>query len=110
MANNRAKMDRAERAKQFMPFDALKGFREALEEKERIVVPKRELSEEQKEELNFKMRHVRKGDIITVEYFHDGEYVQVMGMVSGIDEVGRVIKIVNTKIEMEDIVEVRGER
>lgn len=109
MANNRAKMDRAERAKQFMPFDALKGFREALEEKERIVVPKRELSEEQKEELDLKMRQVRKGDIITVEYFHDGEYVQVTGRVSGIDEVGRVIKIVNTKIEMEDIVEVRRE-
>lgn len=31
----RAKMDPADRAKQFMPFDALKGFREALEEKER---------------------------------------------------------------------------
>ena len=77
MANNRAKMERAERAKQFMPFDALKGFREALEEKERIVVPKRELSEEQKEELDLKMRQVRKGDIITVEYFHDGEYVPV---------------------------------
>lgn len=35
MANNRPKMDRADRAKQFMPFDALKGFREALAEKER---------------------------------------------------------------------------
>lgn len=33
----RAKMDRADRAKQFMPFDALKGFREALEEKERQI-------------------------------------------------------------------------
>ena len=30
-------MDRADRAKQFMPFDALKGFREALAEKERLV-------------------------------------------------------------------------
>ena len=37
MANNRPKMDRADRAKQFMPFDALKGFREALAEKERLV-------------------------------------------------------------------------
>lgn len=107
MANNRVKMDRADRAKQFMPFDALKGFREALEEKERIVVPKRELSEEQKEELDFKMRQVRKKDIVTVEYFHDGEYVQVTGMVSGIDEIGRVIKIVNTRIEMGDIVDLR---
>jgi len=31
----RAKMDAADRAKQFMPFDALKGFREALAAKER---------------------------------------------------------------------------
>lgn len=30
-------MKRADRAKQFMPFDALKGFREALEEKERMT-------------------------------------------------------------------------
>ena len=29
------KMDRLNRAKQFMPFDALKGFQEALREKER---------------------------------------------------------------------------
>lgn len=40
---NRPKMDPADRAKQFLPFDALKGFREALEEKERTIVPKGEL-------------------------------------------------------------------
>lgn len=52
MANNRIKMDRADRAKQFMPFDALKGFREALEEKEHIVVDAfgKELQEEVEEE------------------------------------------------------------
>lgn len=60
------KMDRANRAKQFMPFDALKGFREALEEKERIVEPKRELSEEQKEEPDFKLRQICKNNITTL--------------------------------------------
>lgn len=40
---NRPKMDPADRAKQFLPFDALKGFREALEEKERTIVPIGEL-------------------------------------------------------------------
>lgn len=102
--NIHPKMDRENRAKQFMPFDALKGFREALEEKERVVVQKRELSEEQKEELDFKLRQIRKMDMITVEYFHDGEYVQVTGVVSRIDETSRVLKIVNTKIEFEDII------
>lgn len=43
MASNSSKnihtpMDRANRAKQFMPFDALKGFREALAEKEKSIV------------------------------------------------------------------------
>ena len=40
------KMSREDRAKQFMPFAALKGYSEALRKKERIIVPRRELSEE----------------------------------------------------------------
>ena len=96
-------MERADRAKQFMPFDALKGFREALAEKERIIVPKRELSEEQKAELDIKLQQIQKNDIITVEYFQNGEYQQVTGMVSRMDKTSRVLKIVNTKIAFDDI-------
>ena len=33
-------MPRADRASQFMPFAALKGFEEALAAKEKIIVPK----------------------------------------------------------------------
>lgn len=102
-------MRREDRAKQFMPFNALKGFHEALLEKEHIIVPKRELSEEQKEELDRKIHQVQKNDIITVEFFQNGEYVQVTGMVSGINTIGRVIKIVNTKIQVDDITDLQGE-
>ena len=102
-------MDRADRAKQFMPFDALKGFREALEEKERVVVPKRDLSEERKEEINRKLCLVRKRDIVTAEYFQNGEYVRVTGMVSRIDETARLLQIVNTKIAFDDISDLQKE-
>lgn len=102
-------MTGAERAKQFMPFDALKGFREALLEKERIVVPKRELSEEQKEELDRRFRQIQKNDMVTVEYFQKVEYVKVTGMVSGIDETGRLLRVVNTKISFDDISDLRRE-
>lgn len=105
----RPQMDRSNRAKQFMPFDALKGFREALQEKERIVVPKRELSEEQKEELDYQLRQIQKMDMVTVEYFLDGEYVQVTGVVTRIDKNSRVLKIINTKIDFEDISAVKLE-
>ncbi len=98
------KMDRSNRAKQFMPFDALKGFQEALREKEKIIVPKRELSEEQKEELDYQLQQIQKMDVVTVEYFQDGEYVQVTGVVTRIDINAKSISIINTKILFEDIV------
>ena len=47
---NRPKMSREERAKQFMPFAALKGYEEALREKESEIAEreaKEKLSEEE---------------------------------------------------------------
>lgn len=96
-------MDRSSRAKQFMPFDALKGFREAVAEKERVIVPERDLSEEKKEELDWKLRQLQKDDIITVEYFQDREYVLVTGIVTRIDDAGRTLEIANTRIAFADI-------
>lgn len=101
------KMDREHRAKQFMPFDALKGLREALAEKERILVPKKELSEEQKDDLNRRLRLIRKGDIVTVEYFQNEEYVKITGMVSRIQESSGVLEIVNTRISFDDIIDLQ---
>ncbi len=109
MASKRGTMDRADRAKQFMPFDGLKGFRDALAEKERIIVPQRDLSEEEKEELDRKLSLIQKKDMITVEYFQNGEYVQVTGMVSRIDVTSRVLKIVNTKVDFDYISDLQGE-
>ena len=69
----RAKMDRAQRAKQFAPFAALKGFEEALREKERIIVPKVELYEEKKAEIDSILRNKKKQDSITVIYYNNEE-------------------------------------
>ena len=106
VATKRGKMPREDRAKQFMPFAALKGFQEMLKEKERIVVPRMELSEEQKEELDRNLQILKQNDIVTVVYFHDGEYVKVKGMVSRIDVSSKTVKIVNVKIRFEDIADI----
>lgn len=97
------KMSKEDRAKQFMPFAALKGYPEALRKKEKIVVPKMELSEEYKEELDRKLRQVRKNDMITVVYYHQEEYLKLSGMVSRIDKTARILKIVNTKVDFDDL-------
>lgn len=107
---NRGKMDLGERAKQFMPFAALKGFDELLLQKEKITVTRIELSEERKAELDNKMRFIRKNDIITVTYYAQGEYLKMCGMVSGIDAEARYLKVVNKKIPFDDIYDISEER
>ena len=43
---------RADRAQQFMPFAALKGYYDLIRERERTVEPRRELTDEQALELS----------------------------------------------------------
>ena len=73
-----------ERAKQFMPFDALKGFKEALKEKEKIIVDKIDLCEDAIIEINNILINLKVGDIVKVVYFKQNEYIEVTGMISKI--------------------------
>ena len=104
-----ANRERAQRAKIFAPFDALRGFHEALESKEHIVVPKSELSEEMKAELDWKLRQITIGCMITVIYFHRDEYIKLTGVVSKYQPESHLIQIINTKIAFEDIYDIQGE-
>ena len=106
----RPKMSRQDRAKQFMPFAALKGYEEELKKREKIVVPRIELSEERKEELDQQFAKLKKKDIVTAIYFCKGEYLKVTGMVSRIDADARLLVIVSTKIPFEDLYEITQEK
>lgn len=97
------KMSTADRAKQFMPFSALKGLEDALKEKEKIIVPKIELSEDSAAELDRKMHLLKCGMIITVIYFCKDEYLKLTGIVAKIDINNRMLQIVNTRIRFDDI-------
>ena len=64
------------RAKEFMPFDALKGFKEALKKVEKIKEDKKELSEDIFSELNDKLKTLKKGDYVILEHFNDMDYIK----------------------------------
>jgi hypothetical protein len=49
---------------------------------------------------------IEKGMIISVIYFHKDEYLKVTGMVARLDETARILQIVNTKIDFDDILDV----
>ena len=106
-AKERPKMNREDRAKQFMPFAALKGYEEAIRARQHVVVPKTDLSEERLNELDEIFKDLLKGDMVTVVYYSalEENYLKVTGMVSKIDPDSRIIKIVNTTINFDDIYE-----
>lgn len=99
----KTKMPVSERAKQFMPFAALKGLPEALQKMERIIVPKIELSEEMIAEIDYKIQQIRTGDIITITHFSEGEYLKTTGMVAKIDIEDQFIQIVDTIITFDNL-------
>ncbi len=100
-------MDRKQRAYIFQSFDALKGFRELLKEKERIQVPPRILSEDDLEELDRKIHQVQAGDMLQIEYWNQGVYLQMTGKVSCIDLENRRFQLVKQKILLEHIVDIQ---
>ena len=95
---------KAQRAQIFQSFDALKGFREILKEQERIVVPKKILSEDDLTELDYKIHQVKVGMIIQVVYYDKVQYVQLEGVVSKINLDTKIIQIVKTKINLKNII------
>lgn len=102
-SNARPKMSMSNRAKQFVPFDALKGFQEALRKKEKMPVPRKELAEEKAEELNEKLKRLTTGKMITVVYYNDGEYIQLTGIVVKIEKNKKYLQMAEIIIPIDDI-------
>ena len=86
-------VNRIARAKQFLPFDALKGLQEALREKEIEYEEKKELSEETLAELNNVFNKIEKGSFVKIRYYRNGRYKEIEGIVTYIDYIKRKIQI-----------------
>lgn len=104
----RTKMPRGDRAKQFNPFDALKGLQDALRmkeyEHERIV--KEGVSEEDIQAMTKTLLEITKQDKVEVEYFEDGHYFTIQGK-SKIDFNEKTIEIDRKKISFDDIKQIK---
>ena len=101
----RAPMPRARRAKQFLPFDALRGLKEAIAAKERVIEPRRYPSEDAIAEINATLLGLHKGQIITVVYYgiYEQVYLQLTGPVTKVDSYWQNLQVGNTTIEFPEI-------
>ena len=96
----------SDRAKQFMPFAALKGFYDIIDRREEVSVPKKELSEDDCAALSAKLSAIEKGQVLQVIYYHDGAYVKQCGCVSRVDFTFRKLTLVKTEINFDDIYDI----
>ena len=95
-----------DRAKQFLPFDALKGFRKALEEKEKNYENKKDLSDDYFHNLDIKIKNIKKDMNVRIKYYHDLEYIETTGVIRKIDNLSRYIVLLNSKISFDDILDI----
>ncbi|SDW28317.1 hypothetical protein SAMN05216391_10466 [Lachnospiraceae bacterium KHCPX20] len=127
------KMPASQRAKQFLPFSALRGLDEALrkvedslEQKERPV-----LSEESREQLDEELSCIYKDylstrtelarlrhqettastesptlPVVTVTYYDHGICRQLTGVLCKLNPSQRMLQVVKTKIAFEDLLEI----
>lgn len=101
-------MNREDRAKQFMPFDALKGLGDALrmKEYEHDRVCKSDLSEEKILEISSVLSSIKKNDLIEVNFFEDGHYFIEKGKCN-IDIANRKLFVKNISIDFEQIFDIK---
>lgn len=123
-------MDLSRRAKIFAPFDALKGFNDAVASKEILYQERKELNDEDKRELDIKLntlynltinsRIARENNVqVEVTYFVPctdinneaymlkGKYITTKGIVQKVDTtINKIIKIDNIEIRISDIIKI----
>lgn len=103
------KIEDLEREKIFMPFDALKGFRQALQEKEMFSEPKVDLTEETQQELSLKLSTLKKHDIVTIKFYSVNAYTTLSGEITELNFPYQYLKIYNSKISFDAIICIENE-
>ena len=104
MAENlREKMPILQRAKQFAPFQSLKGFEDALKEKEKIYLSKKDVTVDKEIKINHILNNLKKDEKITVTYFNNGDYISIKGLFKRIDIYNQTITVDECKIPINDI-------
>ena len=99
------RMSRLQRAKQFMPFAALKGFEALLAAVARPKEPRVELSEDQLEELNTVLQSIRCGDWVRVVYYDKHRYTELIGPVEVLNRRLQIVSIQGVEISFRNIKE-----
>ena len=93
----------ADRAAQFSPFAALTGYYDLVRERERVVEPRREPSEEEAARISAELAAVRKDQLVRVTHYEQDAYVTTEGIVARVDPAARELTVVRRRIAFDNI-------
>lgn len=98
-------MTREQRAKQFMPFDAMKGLQEALRDREErhARVEKHDISEEDQEQNSIVLSKLTNGSKAELNYYCHFHDVIRSGTITYISYAYKFLKLDEEKIFFDDI-------
>lgn len=114
----RTHLSASQRASQFAPFSALTGYGEAIKEKEKILVDKIILEDDEKELINECLQglnnDIKNNPYVTITYFakdkltDKGNYITISGNLKKIDIINKwIILTSNIKIELDNIIKIK---
>lgn len=105
------RMSMPSRAAQFSPFAALSGYEDVLGEEERLTEERIFLAEDEKHELDLRLRSLAGKEKVSVTFFREdgrkagGAYVTFMGIVKSFDTAGAEIVFTDgTRISADSVV------
>ena len=92
-----------DRARQFSPFAALRGYYDLVRERERVVEPRRPLSDVEARELGETLAQVRRGQLVRATFYENDAYRTVVGTVSQVDMIYHDLWIVRERIPFDEL-------
>ena len=104
----RAKMDRSERAKQFLPFSALDGLNRSLRDGNMPTDERVCLGEDAQIELDRRLHTLCPGREVCVVFYANRQYSTLNGTVMKIDLPGRSLLIDDVWVAMDDLLEIQA--
>ena len=100
-------MREVDRAKLFLPFDALKGLQEHLRIVEKVSEEMIILSDDIYDDLNDKFIDLKVGDNVLIKYYYNLEYIESSGIIKKIDYNNKNIYLMNSIINVDDVVDIQ---
>lgn len=92
-----------DRARQFSPFAALRGYYELVHERERVIEPRRPLSEEEARALDATIANLQRGVMVRAVFYEKDAYRTIVGTVSQVDMIYHDLWIVRERIPFDEL-------